>query len=252
MFEAPMLTPPLVKPQRFTKIQYPESDGKPVGETEYHVIALLHVLDVLRFYYRHHDNVYVGGNMLFYYQEGNPAVFKVPDVFVVKGIAKHVRRIYKLWEERVAPSVVFEITSRGTRREDFGSKRTLYEELGVREYYLFDPMDEYLSPSLQGFQLVDGRYQPVLPEEDGSLISQELGLVLRPSGAMLRIHVPGSEQPLPTLDEAMNMMQDAIEVAQSEVQRAQTEAQRAAAAEARSAQLETEVDRLRRLLDELS
>jgi Uma2 family endonuclease len=121
MIEAPVLTPPLVKPKRFTKIHYPESDGKPVGETEYHVIALLHVLDVLRFYYRQHDNVYVGGNMLFYYQEGNPAVFKVPDVFVVKGIAKQVRRIYKLWEERVAPCVVFEITSRGTRREDFGS-----------------------------------------------------------------------------------------------------------------------------------
>jgi hypothetical protein len=119
----------------------------------------------------------------------------------------------------------------------------------VQEYYLFDPMDEYLSPRLQGFQLVDGRYQPIVPEEDGSLMSQELDLILRPNGAMLRLHVPGASQPLPTLDEAMNMMQDAMEIAESELQRAQAEAQRASTAEVRAAQLEAEVEHLRRLLD---
>lgn len=73
--------------------------------------------------------------MLFYYEQGNIAEFKVPDVFVVKGIAKHDRRVYKLWEEQQAPCVVFEITSRGTRLEDLGTKRALYEMLGVRESY---------------------------------------------------------------------------------------------------------------------
>jgi Uma2 family endonuclease len=274
MLEAPVLTlPPVVKrPENLTEIYYPESDGKPVGETEFHVMALLGLLQTLRNHFRHDDSVYVGGNMLFYYVEGKPSEFKVPDVFVVKGIAKHMRRTYKLWEEQVAPCVIFEITSRGTRREDFGAKRTLYQRLGVQEYYLFDPMAEYLRPPIQGFTLVAGRYHPVTPREDGSIWSQELGLELTPEGATLRLFDPFANKPLPTMDEAVSLMEDALEMAQSETQRAQiaaqraeaeaqraeaeaqraeAEAQRAAAAEARSSQLEAEIERLRRLLDDL-
>jgi Uma2 family endonuclease len=274
MLEAPVLTlPPVVKrPENLNEIYYPESDGKPVGETEFHVMALLGLLQTLRNHFRHDDSVYVGGNMLFYYVEGKPSEFKVPDVFVVKGIAKHMRRTYKLWEEQVAPCVIFEITSRGTRREDFGAKRTLYQRLGVQEYYLFDPMAEYLRPPIQGFTLVAGRYHPVTPREDGSIWSQELGLELTPEGATLRLFDPFANKPLPTMDEAVSLMEDALEMAQSETQRAQiaaqraeaeaqraeaeaqraeAEAQRAAAAEARSSQLEAEIERLRRLLDDL-
>lgn len=48
---------------------------------------------------------------MFYYEEGDTSSVTSPDVFVVKGIDKHDRRTYKLWEEGVAPCVVFEITS---------------------------------------------------------------------------------------------------------------------------------------------
>ncbi len=249
MLEAPVLTlPPVVKrPENLNEIYYPESDGKPVGETEFHVMALLGLLQTLRTHYRLDDHVYVGGNMLFYYVEGNPAEFKVPDVFVVKGIAKQMRRTYKLWEEQVAPCVIFEITSRGTRREDFGAKRALYERLGVREYYLFDPMAEYLRPPLQGFTLAVGRYQPLTPQEDGTIWSQELGLDLRPEGATLRLFDPFANKPLPTMDEAVNLMADALETAKSEMQRAQNEAQRAEAeaqrAEAEAQRAEVEAQR---------
>jgi Uma2 family endonuclease len=288
MIEAPVMPrPPAVKrPGRLTEIYYPESDGKPVGETEFHVIALLGLLQTLRSYYRLNDHVYVGGDMLFYYVEGKPSEFKVPDVFVVKGIGKHMRRTYKLWEEQIAPCVIFEITSRGTRREDFGTKRSLYQRLGVQEYFLFDPMAEYLRPPLQGFTLVAGSYQPLTPQEDGSIWSQELGLELRAEGVTLRLFDRSANKPLPTMDEAVSQMEDAIELAQSavqradiadqwaqaeaqraqaevqraqaaaqraqaEAQRAQAEAQRAAEAEARTAEAEAEIERLRRMLDEL-
>jgi hypothetical protein len=274
MIEAPVLTqpPPVKRPQRLTEIYYPESDGKPVGETDFHIAALFHLWQALRFHYRNDPNVYVAGNMLFYYEEGNPAEYKVPDVFVVKGIPKHDRRVYQLWKEKRSPCVVFEITSRGTRLEDLGTKRALYEMLGVQEYYLFDPLDEYLKPRLQGFKLVAGIYQPVTPATDGSLLSRDLKLVLRPEGKLLRVVDPDTWEPLPTLDEAVGLMEDALETArvemhraqvaaqraeteaqraETEAQRAETEAQRAAVAEARSAQLEAEIERLRRLLDEL-
>jgi Uma2 family endonuclease len=295
MIEAPVMTiPPVVKrPDRLTEIYYPESDGKPVGETDFHVAALFYLWQALRYFYRYNPNVYVAGNMLFYYEEGNPAEFKVPDVFVVKGIAKHDRRVYKLWKEKRSPCVVFEITSRSTRLEDLGTKRALYEMLGVQEYYLFDPLDEYLRPRLQGYKLIGGTYHPLKLATDGSLMSRELNLVLRPEGKLLRVVDPATGEPLPTLDEAVRLMDKALETARTESSRAQVEAQRAeteaqraeteaqraeteaqraeteaqraeaetrrakaeaqraSAAEARSGELEAEIERLRRLLDEL-
>ncbi len=88
MIEAPVLTrPPVVKrPERLSAIYYPESDGKPVGETDFHVAALFYLWQALRWHFRNAPDVYVAGNMLFYYEEGNVAAFRVPDVFVVQGV----------------------------------------------------------------------------------------------------------------------------------------------------------------------
>ncbi len=238
-------------------IHYPESDGKPMGETDFHISAILYLRQALRHHFRLAEQTYVAANMLFYYEEGNPTAVTSPDVFVVKGIPKHDRRIYKLWEERVAPCVTFEITSRSSRLEDLGTKRALYEMLGVREYYLFDPLNEYLSPPLQGFLLAEGRYQPMALSPDGTLYSQELGLILRPEGSLLRLVNPTTGEPLPTLDEAVDLVQAMMERAQAEAQRAQAEAQRAQAeaqradrAEAELARLRAELERLRRQADE--
>jgi len=221
--------------ERLTEIYYPESDGKPVGETGFHIAALFHLWQALRFHYRNTPNVYVAGDLLFYYEEGNPAQFKVPDVFVVKGIPKHDRRIYQLWKEKRSPCAIFEITSRGTRSEDVGSKRTLYEMLGVQEYYLFDPLEEYLRPRLQGYVLVAGIYQPLKPSNDGSLLSRELGLVLRPEGTLLRAVDPATGEPLPTLDEAVDQIVDARAIARAEMRRAHFETLRAEAEAQRAA-----------------
>jgi Uma2 family endonuclease len=220
-------------------IEYPERDGKPMGETDFHITVILYLLAALRQFFRRVEQVYVASNMLFYFEEGDPTAVIVPDVFVVKGVAKHQRRIYKLWEERVAPCVVFEATSRSSRLEDLGTKRALYEMLGVGEYFLFDPLDEYLSPRLQGFRLVEGYYLPMALSRDGTLHSRELGLVLHPEGTLLRLTDPVSGQALPTLDEAVDLIQAEAERAQAEAQRAQAEAQRAQA-EARRAQAEAE------------
>ena len=59
--------------------------------------------------------------------------------------------------------------------------------LGVREYVLFDPEAEYLRPRLQGFRLVEGHYELMVPDTDDRLRSDELGLLLRGEGLMLRL-----------------------------------------------------------------
>ncbi len=124
------------------QVDYPETDGKPMAETDVHIDALLYLREALKDYFRDAPQVYVAGNMLLYYEEGNPAACVAPDVFVVQGVAKRERRTYKLWEEGQPPAVVFEITSRGSRLEDLGTKRVVYAMLGVREYFLYDPLGE--------------------------------------------------------------------------------------------------------------
>src|SRR5947209_5867888 len=172
------------------QVDYPETDGKPMAETDVHIDALIYLREALRDYFRDAPQVYVAGNMLLYYEEGNPAACVAPDVFVVQGVAKRERRTYKLWEEGQPPAVVFEITSRGSRLEDLGTKRVVYAMLGVREYFLYDPLGEYLRPPLQGYRLQEGEYQRLLPGGEGELVSQVLGVELRVEAGRLRVIDP--------------------------------------------------------------
>jgi hypothetical protein len=52
---------------------------------------------------------------------------------VVWDIEPKRRRIYKLWEEGKGPTVVFEVTSKSTRREDFGKKMCLLDDAEARD-----------------------------------------------------------------------------------------------------------------------
>ncbi|MBI3250138.1 MAG: Uma2 family endonuclease [Deltaproteobacteria bacterium] len=178
------------------QVYYPESDGKPMGETDVHIDALIYLRESLKDYFRNDPHVYVAGNMLLYYEEGIPSACVAPDVFVVRGVAKHERRTYKLWEEEQPPTVIFEITSRSTRLEDLGTKRALYAMLGVQEYYLYDPLGEYLRPSFQGYRLENGEYLRLLPEAEGKFMSRALGLELRVEAGQLRAVHPGTGERL--------------------------------------------------------
>jgi Uma2 family endonuclease len=158
--------------------------------------------------------VYVAADLLFYYLEGEPKEFVVPDVFVVKGVPKGERRVYKLWEEGRAPDVVFEITSLSTRREDLGSKKVLYADLGVTEYFVFDPMTE----SLRGFRLRGYEYQSL----ESPIFSESLELELRIESHRLRLYSLKTKKRLMTADEA----DEAREEAEEEVRRLKDEIER--------------------------
>ena len=159
-------------------IVYPESDGKPMAESDIHRDEMVRLIYTLQDAFADRADVYVSGNMLLYYEEGNPRASVAPDVMVFKGVAKHRRRIYKLWEERMPPSMVIEVTSPMTRREDRAKKWALYARLGVAEYYLYDPLNEYLRPPLQGYRLDEGEFRAIAPDVDGGLLSAELDMEL--------------------------------------------------------------------------
>ena len=142
-------------------IDYPDSDGLPMAESESQFWPILYVGAALDRYYQARDDVYVVGNLLLYYQEGDPGKSVSPDLMVVLGASKHIRSSYRLWEEPKAPDFVLEIASESTHRIDRGEKRDLYAGMGVVEYWQYDPVGNYLDPPLLGFRLVEGRYGPI-------------------------------------------------------------------------------------------
>lgn len=183
---------------RATVIEYSASDGKPMAETDVHIQLMSDLRFTLRDFFRDEPAIYVATDLLLYYVEGDPRRRVATDVFVVRGVGNHQRRIYKLWEENRPPDVVIELSSRQTWREDLQEKWRLYEQLGVREYFVFDPEYDYLDTPLVGYRLdVDGRYA-LLEVVNGVAHSETLNLDIVDTGETLRLRDPQTGQLLPT------------------------------------------------------
>jgi Uma2 family endonuclease len=220
-------------------VEYPDSDGQPMAETDIHRDEMHDLIKALQRRYQDVPDVYVSGSLFLYYVQGDPRAVVAPDVFLVKGVEKKRRRTYKLWEEGRPPSLVIELTSDSTQDEDLSKKKLCYERLGVEEYFLHDPYQDYLDPSLQGFRLVNGRYRRIAAEPDGSLRSLTTGLLLRTEGKRLRLVDAAMGEPLPWGEELGAQMSRERTARQAAEKRADQEAA------ARRA-LEEELERLRR------
>ena len=163
-------------------IYYPSGDGQPVAETFDHLYAILITIEVLRLYLQH-EQACILGNQFLYYEEGAPMKRCAPDVMVIFGVKPGSRDNYKIWEEGEVPRVVFEMTSPGTKKEDEGFKKNLYAEIGVLEYWQFDPKGQWIKEKLRGFRLVHGEYVPI----DNSR-SEGLGLRLELDGTLISFY----------------------------------------------------------------
>jgi Uma2 family endonuclease len=172
-----------------------------MAETDWHRILMTALLQTLDAWYAKNKKVYVSGNLLIFYEQGNKRKHVSPDVFVVKGVAKNPRPNFLVWEEKKAPDVVIELTSSSTRREDLKKKFDLYQDvLKVQEYFLFDPRGDYLKPPLRGYRLVRGKYEPIEAVQ-GRLPSRVLDLHLERAGEELRLYDPSASRRLPTVEE---------------------------------------------------
>jgi Uma2 family endonuclease len=205
-------------------VEYPTSDGRPMAETDVHRDLMIDTIKRLQLRYAADPNVYVSGNLLVFYIPGDRLRHLSPDVFVVKGVPKHRRDNYLVWEEK-GLDVVFEYTSKTTRDEDIDDKFWLYrDQLKVPEYFLFDPLGDYLKPNLQGYRLVQGDYVPIEPV-DGRLPSEVLGLHLEQVGSDLRLYDPATGQYLPTPEERLADETSARQQAEAEIERLRREIQ---------------------------
>lgn len=215
------------------EIEYPASDGQPMAETTLHRVVMSDVIGGLERLYADTADVWVGGNLFLYYEKGKTEKSVAPDVLLARGVAKRNRDTYLLWDETV-PSLIFEITSRKTWREDTRTKKNLYERLGVAELVLFDPYGEYLEPRLQGFRLERGCYEPLSPNRDGSLDLRTVSVTARPEGERLRLVDTTSGEKLLWNDELEAALRLEAAARQTAEERAVAFEQRAAASEERA------------------
>ena len=240
---------------------YPESDGEPMAETPRHQRVMIDCMDILRSHFHGIPDVYIGGNMLLYYEEGNPRKSVSPDVFMVRGLSKKELRTYKTWEQPPTLDFVLEVASPSTYTRDFNEKMEIYAKiLRVKEYYIYDPYHE-IEPYFIGFRLVGEAYEEIALVND-RLRSAVLGLELGEHEGVLRLYDPVKSAWLFTSQERVGDAE--VRVAQAETRiaqealarqeaesRVQQEALARQEAESRAQHAEAELEKLRAALERL-
>lgn len=219
-----------------TEIFYPSFDGEPLAETSVHVDAIINAVVVLRQYLEGQTAIVLADQFL-YYAQGYPRLRVAPDIMVIFEVTPGPRDNYKTWEEGQVPAVIFEITSQGTRNQDQEFKKTLYEQLGVQEYWLFDPKGEWISEKLRGYRWRREEYEPIT---DGRCEPMQLRLEV--DGQLIAFYREDNGEKLLAPGELVQALQQEI-LARQEAELARQEAELArqkAEERARVAQLQVE------------
>ena len=178
-------------------IEYPYEDDELLAETEYQYEPLTYAVAALKAHFRDRDDVYAQGDMFVYYRMNDPSSVVAPDVFVVFGaLGNHKRNSWLTWREGDRqPDFVLEIASESAWHWDASGKRDIYAQIGVTEYWRFDPTGECFTPPLIGERLVDGEYRPIPVNADEDSILKghsdvlELDICVLPELA-LRLYDP--------------------------------------------------------------
>ena len=130
------------------------------------------------------------------------------------------------------PAVIFEMTSGGTKDQDQVFKKILYEQLGVREYWLFDPKGEWVEEQLRGYRLRGEIYEPIQDSR-----SEPLQLRLQIEGRLIGFYREDTGEKLLIPDELTEALRLEVIARQQAEERAEQERQRAELAELQIEQL---------------
>lgn len=181
------------------EIYYPDTDPNAMPGTDIHFKLIANLVLILEAFLQNQPDANAFGDLMFYYEEGDAKKFVAPDVMICFGIDKQPRRVYKLWENTI-PAVIIEVSSDKTWREDLTKKFALYQQLGVREYYIFDPEYKNLRQPLIAFHRVEGEFVEISVNY-GRVLSNVLGLELVDTGETVRLFNPETNEFLMTMEE---------------------------------------------------
>ncbi|QHG16172.1 Uma2 family endonuclease [Nostoc sp. ATCC 53789] len=212
------------------------SDEPPL-ESDLHRDQIDLLIRILKLWWRKRQDFYASGNLTIYYSPNQKTseYFRGPDFFVVLGTQKKDRKSWVVWQEDGKyPNVIVEILSSSTTALDKGLKKQVYQDtFRTPDYFWFDPV----TMELQGFHLVDGKYQEIQVTTDGRLWSQQLELYLGVYEGKLRFFTTENQ-----------LILSSEELAEQERLRAHQAEERAQESEERAQQAEQELARLREVL----
>ena len=232
---------------------YPESDGKPMAETDLHIRWIIWMRQVLEAHFAQKTDVYISGNIIMYDIEEPDRTAVSPDILVSFGIGKKARRTYKVWEEGKTPDFVMEFSSRRTYYTDLEEKVAHYATMAIPEYFLCDVDRRYLPTPLMGFRLAGDAYEEVSLDDDDGLHSEVLDLTFLILDDGLGIYSPSLGKLLQTpadaaterAEQAETRVQQEIEARQKAETRAQQEVEARQKVEVENLRLQEELARLK-------
>ena len=181
--------------------KYPHQ--KAIGDLEQFIEAL----------FRNRDRqVAVIRDVFVHYKPKAPRHRVAPDLYVVLDHTDEVIKAegtFKTWREGRTPDFVMEVLSPGTEERDRTHKKDLYGQLGVSEYFMFQPDEARPGPDrgnpgrrLQGFRLQGDSYREIQPGADGSIHSLTLDASLFPERGSVRLRDTETGLVVPTASEA--------------------------------------------------
>ena len=168
-----------------------EDDDMPESDVQYHLLSYL--ASVLSYLFQL-QGWYVGVNLLIVQPGYGPITPDLMLCFV--RLTEEARYVLKSWNmadaNRPAPAVVFEVGSEGTWEKDLGEKVVRYGQLGVKEYYTFDPnvpkVWRKISGRLLGWRYEDGEPIPLSINEQGRIWSDALECYLEENDTKLKLY----------------------------------------------------------------
>ena len=127
--------------------------------------AIEYVSMAVRYILRGEGTVFIGSNIPLRTNRRNRREHEAPDYYLARGVDVASIRgetAYNLWEVGKPPEWALEVASPSTYERDLYEKPDRYAEIGIGEYWMFDPTGgELYGEALMGFELVDGGYEPV-------------------------------------------------------------------------------------------
>lgn len=202
-----------------------------MGETSFHADLVIYLMEVLRWLLR--GQVCAIYDNLNFYQTNEPKEYPVaPDIAIIKGVFRQHARSWRIGKRGPAPHVVFEIGSEETWSKDLREKPAKYAEMGVREYFAYDPNEPLLlrrsNQRLFGWQLdASGNYMREMQfRSDGSLWSPSLESWLVPDGTLLRLYDRSGQMHLTQAEREHQDAELARQQAEAEARRSQAYAEK--------------------------
>ena len=175
-----------------------EEDLKEMGDSNPHTILIDYLKAILKHYYALARWLIISNMDVRHPAIHNSRNYIVPDVTLVKVVLSEEEEATLIsWNaERLAPSVTFEVSSKGTWpndvRERDSDKPAIYARIGTKEYFAYDPHQPQVwarsgGVRLRGWRSENGRAVEIIPDEQGRLWSVELDSYLVPDGRFLRL-----------------------------------------------------------------